>query len=76
MTDTKFYVIWFAPNPFYETGENDSYQPPEWYVREFDNLADATVYYWQHKERDIESVRLVKDISAESVNEVWKEAQI
>lgn len=71
----KFYVIWYAPNPFYEKGENDSYQPPEHYIREFDFLADAVLYYWQHKERGIESVRLVKDISNEPINEVWEEAQ-
>lgn len=70
----KFCVIWYAPNPFFMTYENESYQPPEWYVREFDNLADATVYYWQHRERGIDA-SLVKDITDEPVNEIWEEAQ-
>lgn len=72
----KFYVIWYAPNPFFAKYENESYQPPEWYVREFDNLAEATVYYWQHKERGMESVSLVKDISGEPLNKAWEESQV
>lgn len=71
----KFYVIWYAPNPYYRKEEEQSYQPPEYYVREFDNLADAVVYYWQHRERGIESARLVKDLSGESLNKAWEEAQ-
>ena len=71
----KFYIIWEAPNPFYVHDENQSYQPPTWYVREFDNLADATVYYWQHRERGIDA-RLVKDITEEPVNKIWEEAQL
>jgi len=69
----KFYVAWESENSALKNCEG--YQPPTWYVRDFDNLADASVYYWQHRERGIDSAKLFKGIEGEAVKEVWQEAQ-